>query len=504
MNNASVAKNTLLLYLRMGVSMIVSLYTSRVVLSALGIEDFGVYGVVGGIVAMFAFLNGALSTSTSRFITAALGENSQSKLKKYFSASLIIHVLLAFVILICAEIIGLYMIYNELVIPQDKLGVVQVVLHFSILSAVCSIVIVPLNSLIIANERMNIYAYLTISDTFIKLGIAYLIQLVQTGRLEFYAMLLFISSLLNVIFIALYCWKSFSYVKLELVKEKNIYIELTSFTTWSLLGNLAWVGYTQGLNMLLNIFFGPVVNAARAISLQVESAIRTFTTNFQTAINPRILKSYAAHELAYMHKMVFVSARYSCYLLLMLALPVVLETETILTLWLKNVPAHTASFVRVMLLVATMETMSNSIMTSVVSTGKIKKYHMYVGGLLLAIVPVSYVVLKLGGSPLSAFIVYAVIEFLACVIRLALISPMIGLSKRIYLKTVVLNCLMVVAISSIMPLLIHYLISQELIRLFVVCVVSGFSSILTIYIVGLSTDEKLYVTSIIKSKLHIS
>lgn len=500
-NNTSVVKNTLLLYLRMGVSMIVSLYTSRVVLAALGIEDFGIYGVVGGIVSMFLFLNNALSTSTSRYITTALGTNNMNLLERYFSASLGVHLSLGLLIFIVSELVGVYLIYNDLVMPESRHEAAQIVLHFSILCAVLSIIMVPFNALIIANEKMEVYAYLTISDTFVKLGVAWLVQAIPNSRLEYYGFLLFLSSVFNSLLIFFYCRRTFSYTKLKLSFDKDIYKSLGTFTTWSLIGNLAFVGYTQGLNLLLNMFFGPVVNAARSISLQVENSMRTFSTNFQTAINPRILKSYAAKDLEYMHTMVFASARYSCYLLIFPALPIVLETDTILTIWLKEVPEYTAAFVRIMLLVAVMETMSNSIMMSVVATGRIKRYHMYVGGLLLCIVPISYIILKLGGSPLSVFIVYATVEMLACMLRLVLVAPMIELSIRQFVKNVVANCIMVTFLSVVIPFILHNFIEHDIGRLLIVGFVSVITSLFSMYFVGLSATEKQYIVGIVKMRI---
>lgn len=500
-NSPSVAKNTFLLYLRMGVSMIVSLYTSRVVLSALGVEDFGIYGVVGGIVSMFMFLNGALSTSTSRYITTALGANNMNLLQRYLSASLGVHLLIGMLVLIATEVLGIYMIYNTLVLPVNRLGAAEVVLHFSTICAVLSIIMVPFNSLIIANEKMNVYAYLTIFDTFIKFGIAWAIQMIPTYRLEFYGLFLFLASVFNASILVYYCMRTFSYAKIEFGFDKDVYKSFGGVTTWSLIGNLAWVGYTQGLNILLNMFFGPVVNAARSISVQVEGTIRNFATNFQTAINPRILKSYAANDLIYMHKMVFASAKYSCYLMLFFAIPIALETNTILTIWLKNVPNNTASFVRIMMIVALMETMSNSIMTSVVATGRIKRYHLYIGSLLLGIVPISYIVLRLGFPPISVFWVYAIIEFFACIFRLLLVSPMIGLAKRNFVKSVVLNCFMVCIVSVILPFVLHCCMPDGIVRLLVVGIVSIISSATGMFFVGLNKDEQQYVLNIVKVKI---
>lgn len=498
-NNSRIAKNTIFLYLRMGISMLVSLYTSRVILNALGVEDFGIWGVVGGIVSMFLFLNSALSSTTFRFFAYAIGEGDEKEVNKLFNASFLIHVILAIVIVILCETVGLWFLTHKMVIPEEKMHMAHIVFQFSIVISAISILMVPVTSLIIAYEKMNVFAYLTISDTIFKLLIAWLILWLPTGRLGYYAFFLFLVSLLNALFYVVYCRLTFKNIRYTLVFDKKVYRSLTAFTSWSLFGNLAYVGYTQGLNILLNIFFGPSVNAARTIALQVEQTIRTFVVNFQTAVNPQIIKSYAQNDYSYMHSLIYASSKFSFYLLFLSSLPIMLETEIILQIWLKTVPEYTVSFIRIMLLVIMMETMSNSIMTSVVATGDIKKYHVVVGTLLMLILPVSYVALKLGFSPVSVFYVYLVIEVFACVTRLMIVRPMVKLSIWGYLKNVVFQSARVAVLGSVLPLVVYYFMDASFVRLIVVTLVSLISASASIYMIGLNTVEKRFVLSKISS-----
>lgn len=494
-NNSKIAKNTIFLYLRMGISMLVSLYTSRIVLNALGVEDFGIWGVVGGIVSMFLFLNSALSSTTFRFFAYAIGEGDDKEVNKLFNASLLIHIALAVIIVILCETVGLWFLTHKLVIPEEKMYMAHIAFQFSIIISAISILMVPVTSLIIAYEKMNVFAYLTISDTVFKLLIAWLILWLPSERLSYYAFFLFLVSLLNALFYVFYCKFTFKSIRYSFVFDKKVYKSLTAFTSWSLFGNLAYVGYTQGLNILLNIFFGPTVNAARTIALQVEQTIRTFVVNFQTAVNPQIIKSYAQNDYSYMHSLIYASSKFSFYLLFFSSLPIMLETNIILEIWLKNVPEYTVSFIRIMLLVIMMETMSNSIMTSVVATGDIKKYHTIVGTLLMLILPISYVALKLGFSPISVFYVYLFIEVLACITRLLIVRPMVKLSIWGYLRNVVFQSVQVAVLGSILPLITFYLMDDTFLRLIIVTLVSLISTSISIYTVGLNATEKRFVFS---------
>jgi O-antigen/teichoic acid export membrane protein len=387
-------------------------------------------------------------------------------------------------------------------IDENKREAARIVFQFSVMVTALSIISVPFRSLIIAREKMNVYACFAVADAVFKLFVALLLPNITSNRLVYYAFLLFVASSAYTVAYAVYCRINFRESRFKIVGEKSLYKSLAIFSSWSLFGNAACVGYTQGLNILLNMFFGPMVNAARAVSLQMENAIRMFAANFQTAINPQIIKSYAQNDFKYMHTLIHASSRYSFYSLLFLSMPIMFETELILTIWLKNVPDYSVSFIRIMIPIVVMEVMSNSILTSATATGKIKTYHSVVGGLLLLIFPVSYLALRSGLNPTAVFHVYFVIEIIACVARLLIVRPMINLSVRKYFNDVVLTTAKVCLLSCIIPALLIYVLDVSVFRLVVVtasCVTSVFAAI---YFAGLNVNEKQMIISKIRSIMH--
>ena len=348
-SNKRIAKNTLLLYVRTLFIMLVSLYTSRVVLNTLGVEDYGVYNVVGGVVAMFGFINSSMSSATQRYITFALGKGNMEQLQKVFSTALQIHVLIAVLIVILGETVGLWFMYTQMKIPADRIDAAFWVLQCSIAATVIMIISVPYNADIIAHERMSAFAYISILEAVLKLAVVYVLQISPYDKLVVYAFLILFVQMLARFCYSRYCNKHFVESKYRHVWAKSLFREMTGFAGWSLFGNLSGVLFGQGLNMLLNVFFGPVVNAARAVSVQVQGAIQQFVGNFQMALNPQITKTYAKGEMEEMHKLMFRSARFSFYLLFFLSLPVLFETDFVLTVWLKTVPDDAAVFLRIMI-----------------------------------------------------------------------------------------------------------------------------------------------------------
>lgn len=316
--------------------MAVTLYTSRVVLNTLGVQDYGIYNVVGGVVAMFGFINSSMASATQRYITFALGKGDKNNLKKVFSTSLQIHVMISVLIVILGETIGLWFMYEQMKIPADRMNAAFWVLQCSIISAVIMILSVPYNADIIAHEKMSAFAYISILEVVLKLVIVYLLLISPFDKLIFYAFLILAVQILIRFCYSLYCNKHFEESKYQKIWDKHLFKEMTGFAGWSMFGNLSSVLFSQGLNMLLNVFFGPVANAARAIAVQVQTAIQQFVGNFQMALNPQITKTYAKGELNEMHKLIFRSARFSFYLLFFISLPVLLETKFILTIWLKQ------------------------------------------------------------------------------------------------------------------------------------------------------------------------
>ena len=501
-NNKRIAKNTALLYVRMLLTMGVALYTSRVVLNALGVEDFGIYNVVGGIVVMFSFLNSAMSSATQRYLSFALGQKDYPELKKLFSITVNIHLLIAFVIVVLAETVGLWFLNTELNIPAERLVAANWVYQFSVFTFFVTVISVPYNAVIISHERMSVYAYVSLFEAFAKLGVVYLLQLTGFDKLAFYAVLLFMVSFVIRVFYGIYCKRNFEECTYHWVWDKAKYKELLSYASWNLFGNLAAVGFDQGINLLLNIFFGPLVNAAHGVANQVSSAVTSFVGNFQIALNPQIIKSYASGENKYMQQLIYQGCRFSFYLLLLMMLPVLLNIELLLRWWLTIVPAYSVVFTQLILINALVNSISGPLMTAAQASGKIKLYQSIVGGILLFNIPVSYVFLKLGYEPTVTLIVMIVISQIALLARLVILRKLIQFSFENYVKKVVLNVGSVAFVSiTITYLFTHAIVLPEVQYFLLSCFVSVFSVLFSIYFIGLSINERYFIIS--KFKLII-
>lgn len=489
-----IAKNTLLLYLRMLFQLGIALYTSRAVLNALGIIDFGIYNVVGGIIVIFSFLNNAMASSTQRFLVYHLGTNDSRKLKQIFSSAIIIHFVMAVVVVGLAEIMGLWFLQAKMIIPMERLEVAKWVFHLSVISSAITILSVPYNAAIIANERMGAFAAISIIETLLKLCVAIFISFCNGDRLLWYAgLLLGVSVIVRTIY-GVYCSKSFPEAKLIFPRNnKLLYKEMTSFAGWSLVGNLSVVGYTQGINLLLNIFFGPAINAARGIAVQVQNAVYGFVRSFQTAVNPQITKSYAIGDLKSMHLLIYRSSKLSFYLTLMLSLPIIIETPYVLSLWLNIVPDYTVAFCRLTFISCMIESISNPFMIGASATGKIKKYHLIIGSILLLIVPVSYIFLKLGFEPIIVYIIDILIQFIAQIIRLFLCRHLFSLNILFYIKDVISRIVGVAVLSVVFSLLIDSLfIEINFINAIVVAFFSFISVCVVSYVIGLTKSERTF------------
>lgn len=479
-NNKRIAKNTLLLYFRMIITMLVSLYTSRVVLNTLGVEDFGIYNVVGGVVAMFGFLNSSMASATQRFLSFELGRQDYAQLKKVFSMSLNIHFLIAIVIFILAETVGLWFLNTRMVIPAERMEAAQWVYQFSVLAFMVTILSVPYNASIIAYEKMNVFAYISILEVSLKLLIVFMLQWFDYDKLKLFAVLTFSVSLIIRIIYGGYCKRKLPTCTYAFVKDKALFRTLFSYTGWNLWGNLAAVTMGQGINILLNLFFGPVVNAARGIAYQVSSAVTQFVTNFQMAVNPQIIKSYASGDRKYMHQLIFTASKYSFFLLFTLALPLLLETEYVLKLWLKIVPDYAVLFTRLVLCIVLVDCISGPLMTAAQASGDIKVYQSVLGGMLLFILPISYMFLKLGYPPETAMYVNLIISFLVLIVRLFILDWLIKFPIKEFSQKVLIRILIVVVMSFIGSLLyktssisLHPLLNIALSATFVIFISYG-------------------------------
>ncbi len=494
-NNKRIAKNTLLLYVRMLFAMLVSLYTSRVILQTLGVEDYGVYNVVGGVITMFTFLNSAMSSATSRYITFEIGKGNMEQLKKVFSTALQIHAIIALLIVILGETIGLWFLMNELVIPDGRMDAAMWVYQCSIVSCVVGIMSVPYNADIIAHEKMSAFAYISVLEIILKLAIVYLLVVLPFDKLKVYAVLVLMVGLLIRYIYTRYCHKHFEESHYIHRIDKPLLKEMSSFAGWSFWGNLAAILYSQGLNMMLNIFFGPVVNAARGIATQIQSVVTQFVTNFQMALNPQITKTYASGELDKMHSLMFRSARFSFMLLFFLSLPILLETNYILTLWLGIVPENTVIFARIIIAISLIYTIANPCVIANQATGKVKVYQAVVGGLLLLILPISYIVLKMGAPAYSVFIVHFCVESVAQFARMYMLRNMIDLPLLSYVKNIYLPIMGVVALSMVLPLLVYSNMQEGFIRLLAVGMTCVLSVAMTSLFIGMTTNERTFLVN---------
>ena len=503
-NNKRIAKNTLMLYIRMLFMMGVSLFTSRVILETLGIEDFGIYSVVGGIITMFAFINGGMVSATQRFITFEIGKGDMEKLKSVFSTSLQIHALISLIIIILGETVGFWFLYEKMVIPESRMNAAMWVYQCSIIACVVNIMSIPYNADIVAHEKMSAFAYISIVEVSLKLIIVYLLLLSSWDKLIIYAILLLLVQVSTRFVYSHYCHKHFEETRYKHQINKTLLFEMTSFAGWSFWGSISVVLYTQGLNMLLNVFFGPVVNAARGIAVQVQSAVQQFTTNFQMALNPQITKNYAVGDLSQMHSLMFRSARFSFFLLFFLTLPLLIETNFVLTIWLKNVPENTVVFTQLMIAISLIYTIANPCVVANQATGKVKVYQAVVGGILLLIVPVSYVALKMGAPAYSVFIVHFCVECLAQLARMIMLRKMIQLPLSAYLVKIYVPVILVVSIAIPLPFYVHTLFIEGWQRFIIVGFTCVFSVSLTVFILGLTNGERNFFINKAKSILKIN
>ena len=502
-NNKRIAINTIMLYFRMFLTMGVSLFTSRIILQSLGVNDYGIYNVVAGFVSMFTFINSAMTSATQRYITFAIGKGENTRINTVFSTCVNIHAILSIILIIIAETIGLWFLNTHMTIPEERMTSANIVYQLAILSTIVMMLSVPYNAMIVAYEKMSAFAYISILDVTFKLLIAYILFVSTYDRLILYAVLMFaVQAMIRFIY-QKYCNKNFKESRYHWVWDKNLFKEMVSFSIWSLFGNLACVFSGQGVNVALNMFFGPAVNAARGVAFQVQSAVNGFSGNFQMAMNPQITKNYANGNIDSMHSLIFASSKYSYYLLFMISLPVILEADTILNVWLAEVPPHTINFLRIVLFTTIINAMAGPFTISAQANGNIKLYQMVVGGILLLSLPLSYIGLKIFHQPEIVYIVDLIIVLTSQIARLYFMRWMVGLSIRIYMKKVVLPVIAVTVISMIVPLLIYNNMSKgSILSFFSVCAISMTSIALTIYFVGINKNERIKLNNFINNKLH--
>lgn len=469
---------------------LVSLYTSRVILKTLGVEDYGIYNVVGGFVSMFGFLNTAMSATTQRYITYSLGTENTAQLNKVFSNCVMTHILIALIVLLFAESVGLWFLFNKMIIPECRMTAAFVVFQCSVVSTVVLILSVPYNADIIAHEKMSAFAYISIVEVTLKLLIVFLLKFSGIDKLIFYGILLLIVQCSIRLIYGSYCKRHFEETKFRIIWDFSLFKEMLSFAGWNLWGGVSNIMYTHGVNLLLNLFFGPTVNAARGIAIQVQNAISQFANSFQMAINPQITKSYAQRDYAYMHKLVFRSSKFTFILLFILSLPIFTETEAILKLWLGVVPNWTVVFLRLMLCIVIVDSVANPFMVSVAATGNVKLYQSIIGGTMLLIVPTSYIFLKLGCAPNIVFITHLFFAVLTFILRLFIVKRLIHFSIIDYCKVCIFKIIAIVVPSFFSVWILTKCLNESFESQLFVVVLSVVIGVIFSFICGLTINER--------------
>ncbi len=489
-NHSRIAKNTVLLYMRMLFIMLVQLYASRVVLNTLGVVDYGIYNVVGGVVALFAFLDWAMVTSTQRYITYELGRGESNRLTLVFSTSIQIYAVISFIIIVLSETVGLWFFYHKMVIPPDRMHAAMWVFQLSIVTMVVSIMSYPYTAAIIAHEEMGIFAAISIIEAVLKLLIVFMLNIGTIDKLILYAILTAAAKLFIRVLYTGYCRKTYPSLRLIFHIDKPLMKEMASFAGWNLFGEFAAVTAGTGINLLLNVFFGPAVNAARAVAVQVQSAIDRFVSGFQTAINPQITKQYAQGQKDEMAGLIFKSTKFAFFLMLVIMLPVALEAEPILTLWLKNVPENSVIFMRLVLCFSLLGAFANPIKTSAIATGDIKKYQLVSSCILLPALPLSWAVLEFGMPPAAVYAVLLILQVVKVVAQLLITKQLIDLNLSQYVKKVIVPCVVVGVLSFGISFTAYKTLGDQLWMFLVVCIISALSTALVAFCFGFTQSER--------------
>ncbi len=500
-NNKRIAKNTLILYMRMFFTMGVSLYTSRVVLNTLGVQDYGVYSIVGGIVTLFSFFNGAMTSATQRFLAFDIGKNDIIQLKKTFNSTLNIHIGISVLVLVLAETIGLWFVNYKLNLPVDRMFAVNWVYQFSVFTFLLGIIQVPYDALIVAREKMDIYAYMSIVEVFLKLIIVYLLVVFSYDKLILYAGLLFLVSFIVRAGHMQYCKWKYKESIYEFYFDKSFYKVLLSYSGWSLFGNIAAVARGQGSNILLNLFFGTVLNAAYGISMQVQGVVQTFVLNFQMAVNPQIIKQYASGDKEQCLKLIFQSAKFSYFLMFIIACPIIYNIDFILEIWLKKPPKFTSVFIVLSIINLLIDCISGPLMIAAQATGNIKWYQITLGTLIFMCLPIAYLLLKSYNDPKMIFIVIIAVNMISLFVRLFFLKKIIDLD----IKSFVLNVLSKILVVTLIIVVIFHFINitnqNQYLVFFINSIILTIINLSSIFIIGLTNSERNLIKSFLITKI---
>lgn len=503
-SNKRIAKNTLLLYVRMFFSMLVGFYTSRVVLNALGVVDYGIYNVVGSIVGALSVLNGAMAGTTQRWITIALGKGDVENLKKVFSVGLTAQLIIGVIILLIIETIGIWYLYTYAVIPLERMSAAFIVFQISALTMLLSIMNVPFNGAIIAHEKMGAYAFFSIFDVVMKLIICFALYITSYDKLVVYAFLLFLTFLINFCAIQVYSRKKFVEARLRLGWDKQMYKQMWGMTFWSMSGHAAYVGYTLGITLLINLFYGPAMNAAAGIAGRATNIINQFSGNFQIALNPQITKSYAQEKYTDMHTLMFRSAKFSYFLMLLFAVPLFYEAHFLLEFWLGNVPDRSVEFLRIGLFVSMFIAVKEPLEKAAMANGHLRNYQFVVYGILLLVCPISYGIYKLHGVPESSSYVLLFCVILAVLGGAYMLRKMVQLNFNEFLRSVMVPICVFTPLCFVFPGIIYCAMPESFYRLLLLSAISVVTTLVIVFYGVLNKHERASLLFFISSKLRRS
>lgn len=501
LQSKKIAKNTVLLYFRMILGMVVSLYTSRVVLRVLGVDDFGIYNIIGGVIVMFSFINTFLTSACQRYLSFSIAKDSIDETKKIFSTSLFIHIIVLLLFVLVAETAGLYFVCKDLVIPDARFTAALYVFHIMVVESCISIFKVPYNAAIIAEEKMNFYAYTSIIENVFRLVVVYLLIILPFDKLIVYSFLHLLVSVIMLLWYKIYSEKKFCYCTNSIRYDKKYLKSMISFSGWNLFGSIADIGYKQGTNIVLNLFHGVVLNAAMGIATTVRSSIYSFISNIQVAANPQIIKSYAIGEYSYFSNLIYRISKYSYYLMLFLAIPVILNIQYILQIWLGDAPEYSASLIVLGLIFCLIDCLHGPLWTSMQATGKIRNYQLLVSIILLLNIPLSYIALNLGYSPNSILVVQIVVSLFTLIVRLLFSCRCAVLSITDYLKRVILPICVVTLLSVPLPFYVATGFEDDWRKLLVTGFTSVASVIVSVLLVGMTKRERYWFFQIIQNRI---
>ncbi len=496
--NKRIAKNTIALYIRTLATMGIGLYTSRIVLNVLGIDNFGIYNVVGGVVAMFSIISASLSQSISRYLTFELGKDNTERLRAIFSTSVNIQIIMSFIILIFAEIIGTWFLNNKLNIAPDRLYAANWVLQFSILSFIITLISVPYNAAIIAHERMKAFAYVGIIEASLKLIIVIALYFSPIDLLITYAFMLFLVSCVIRLIYGKYCKKNFEECGYKFMIDKKLFYSMSKFAGWNFISSTMYILNTQGVNIISNMFFGVSINAARGLATQVDSITKTFVNNFTTAVKPQIIKSYSSGEIDYNAKLICKSTKFSYFLMMFFAVPLIFETETILHLWLKTYPDYAPDFIRLTMIFSLTWILGDILYTNIMAIGKLKKYMITETFISCMVFIGSYILFHFGCSPIVPYVIFIMVYAILIFVRLLFLNKLQHFPVKMYLKETLYPVIIVSLLSIIIPILVKILIPSSIINSLIIILSCIISICINIYVVGLKTEERNLVVNKIK------